>query len=292
MESVSGPEPTLFTALTAPPSLFPIPEGLQCGVCLGLAVNPVEAHNCRHLFCRDCLTASVKRKKECPVCCKPLTATQILESAAARRKMEALHVRCGYYVDGCTWTGKYRDFARHQQHCEVAEVTCPFSARGCTVVTTRNALSDHMHECSVTARCAEECATLTRELQVLRRESEHRFVWAIDNVEALRDASRGMLCSRAFMAHSVEWCLKVHPGTSLGVFLVPVSHSNRALFTLTLFNANEERNRICDIDDWPVSSTEGWGVSAFIRAEYLRSSSFVVDGGVTVGAVIHGLMDG
>ncbi len=39
----------------------------SCSICLGNAVNPHEL-KCEHVFCRDCISAWLKRDSVCPIC--------------------------------------------------------------------------------------------------------------------------------------------------------------------------------------------------------------------------------
>ena len=52
----------------------------ECAVCYELPTEPVIT-NCKHVYCRECITRAIKLQRKCPLCRNPLSEDNLLEPA-------------------------------------------------------------------------------------------------------------------------------------------------------------------------------------------------------------------
>eukprot|EP00756_Hemistasia_phaeocysticola_P056914 Hpha_TRINITY_DN33558_c0_g1::TRINITY_DN33558_c0_g1_i1::g.171139::m.171139 len=276
----------------------PVPEDLQCGICLGPAMDAVVTEECGHLFCRECIHTALEGKRECPMCRVSLTVDQVRKDVRTQRKIQTLGVACKNRAGGCQWRGNLVEFDRHIEKCEHAAVKCPFAAFGCdsTPQLTRKTLGEHVQGagvshmvlmCGALARLQEEHLALQQELEVLQR-CERRFVWVIPNF----GCRRGPVYSRKFTAKGHQWYLGVDfdgPDQQAGVYLFAEGHTKRVDFKLILFNQDPARDKMHTVCDWTVDyKGKGWGPLKFIDRRNLAGTGFVVSGCVRIAAEIDG----
>jgi hypothetical protein len=94
---------------------------------------------CGHLFCRQCILASVHAtKSECPVCRKSLQVSQLHTSAYLQRMVDDMRVRC-LHLDCKEWSGRRGDLAKHLTDCGHVPLPC----RWCRTSHKRSLLLDH-----------------------------------------------------------------------------------------------------------------------------------------------------
>ena len=111
-----------------PDDLFIIPmseenlSALHCTICTSVVKDPICNSNCRHIFCKQCITIlfqkTIRSFRKCPNCqepwkCRSLTTLEKLGWYDQR-------VRCPY--EGCEGT-IYADIVKHMETCEKAP-TC------------------------------------------------------------------------------------------------------------------------------------------------------------------------
>eukprot|EP00993_Chasmostoma_nieuportense_P002581 NODE_3364_length_981_cov_52.450820_g3218_i0.p1 GENE.NODE_3364_length_981_cov_52.450820_g3218_i0~~NODE_3364_length_981_cov_52.450820_g3218_i0.p1 ORF type:complete len:308 (-),score=86.44 NODE_3364_length_981_cov_52.450820_g3218_i0:35-958(-) len=277
------------------PFVDTIPEDLQCGICLTAAKDAVVTEECGHLFCKQCISTALERKKECPVDRTPLTVDQIRKDVRTQRKIQALSVFCWNRKGGCSWRGCLSDLEKHGDKCEFASVKCPFMAHGCDSVITRKTLTDHIQHnvtghllqlCTSLSKLQEENIALQQELDIIQR-SDERFIWVIPNFEN----KRGPVYSRKFMAKTLQWYLGVDfegPDQHAGVYLFAEGHNRRVDFKLILFNLEPAKDKIHTVNDWSNEfKGKGWGPLKFINRTNLEETGFLVNNCVRIGVEIE-----
>eukprot|EP00997_Jenningsia_sp_PLL12_P004690 NODE_1955_length_1026_cov_100.370522_g1587_i0.p1 GENE.NODE_1955_length_1026_cov_100.370522_g1587_i0~~NODE_1955_length_1026_cov_100.370522_g1587_i0.p1 ORF type:complete len:317 (-),score=110.59 NODE_1955_length_1026_cov_100.370522_g1587_i0:76-984(-) len=277
------------------PLADPLPEDLQCSICLHVATDAVVTEECGHLFCKLCITTALERKTECPVDRSPLTQDQIRKDVRARRRIQALAVWCHNRRGGCTWKGCYSDLERHYDKCDFATVKCPFTPHGCDAVVTRKALAEHtqgnmMHHlvllCASLSRFQEENTALRQALDIVQRPNE-RFIWVIPNFES----KRGPIYSRKFTAKHLQWYLGLDfegPDEHTGVYMFAEGHNRRVDFKLILFNSDPCKDKVHTVNDWsPDFKGKGWGPLKFINRSNLVDTGFLANGCVRIGVEVE-----
>eukprot|EP01062_Namystynia_karyoxenos_P061105 TRINITY_DN530_c0_g1_i2.p2 TRINITY_DN530_c0_g1~~TRINITY_DN530_c0_g1_i2.p2 ORF type:complete len:337 (+),score=137.06 TRINITY_DN530_c0_g1_i2:83-1012(+) len=278
------------------PFCDPVPEDLQCGICLGPAMESVVTEECGHLFCKECIFTAVEGKKECPMCRVQLTHEQVRKDVRSQRKIQTLAVFCKNKQGGCPWKGTLADFDRHIDKCEYAMVKCPFAPFGCDGAVTRKTLTEHVQAnvtshllliCSAISKLQDEHLTLQQELDILQR-WDQRFIWVIPNF----GSKKGPVYSRKFTAKGHQWYLGVDfegPDQHAGVYLFAEGHTKRVDFKLILFNQDPAKDKMHTVNDWTVDyKGKGWGPLKFIDRRNLAGTGFIVNGCVRIATEIEG----
>ncbi|XP_054169211.1 TNF receptor-associated factor family protein DDB_G0272829-like [Oppia nitens] len=89
-----------------------------CPICLSIINDPVLI-SCvaQHMFCRQCITASLQTKSECPVDRQSVTVNDIRPQPAFKRVIDGLRLRCPNHGEGCQRTGTVSDMRSHVFEC-------------------------------------------------------------------------------------------------------------------------------------------------------------------------------
>ncbi|KAK3236836.1 hypothetical protein CYMTET_53049 [Cymbomonas tetramitiformis] len=119
----------------------------SCVVCRTYVVLPAygcglytENEECDHLYCKDCLTASLQVKKLCPQCLRPAKKKTCVEEGerncvssylrpfkrAETSEANRLLFKCVNWEHGCSETVKLANMAAHEKQCANREKACPF----------------------------------------------------------------------------------------------------------------------------------------------------------------------
>eukprot|EP00755_Sulcionema_specki_P028143 Sspe_Gene.89269::Locus_61066_Transcript_1_1_Confidence_1.000_Length_1237::g.89269::m.89269 len=273
-----------------------IPEDLQCGICLGPAIESNVTQECGHLFCRGCILQAMEAKKECPTCRRPITIDEIRKDVRTQRKIHALGVHCRNKRGGCAWKGALSEFERHAEKCEYATVKCPFAPHGCDEDVTRRSLQQHIQNsmsnhlilmCQALTKLQEDNLTLLQELHILQR-YDKRFIWVIPNF----GSKKGPVYSQKFMSKGHQWYLGVDfegPDQHAGVYLFAEGHTKRVNFKLILFHQDPSKDKMHIVNDWTVDyKGKGWGPLKFIDRSNLNGTGYIVGGCVRIAAEIDG----
>ena len=124
-----------------PPSIFSNQtksESYHCLICFEVCRSPVTCQSGAHLFCLNCLAASLRRNASCPVCREPLTAP--LPSAFASAQVSALDVVCVH--DKCKWKGTCARLDGHLDiECTYEPIAC--SEEACRALVPRGEMATH-----------------------------------------------------------------------------------------------------------------------------------------------------
>lgn len=118
---------------------------MRCSVCLGFAMQAVEANCCHQLFCEE-----HGKPGTCPCCRNLKDSVSYAPSFVVRRMMDALPTVC---PDGCEVAGLTAGkLALHLKECPAAEVCCP--APRCAWRGARRGFPMHVAEAHAKALCA------------------------------------------------------------------------------------------------------------------------------------------
>lgn len=191
------------------PDMHVVAKQLECSVCLGMVVDPVQTIACGHIFCEDCLRPC----SVCPICREPMAAGDwkpLREvNKPMMRMMHGLRVRCPHLtqsqapaeaaepeakrlrVDRCEWEGTYSDLlAKHLSECLYHVVPCP---RSCGESMRRMDLEAHAEVCTKTFEKCSICEELLRpgRMEAHRREKAELHVQLLEAKLQERDAMAG-----------------------------------------------------------------------------------------------------
>lgn len=121
-----------------------VDEELICPVCSGVLEEPLQAPECEHAFCQDCIGQWLSRQATCPVDRQPITSAQLKPvPRILRNLLSRLQLSCDNAQFGCTAVVKLDCLAAHREACEHnprRPVPCD---QGCGLVIPKDQLKDH-----------------------------------------------------------------------------------------------------------------------------------------------------
>ncbi len=126
-----------------------IPKVCECPLCLHPMVDPCSTIGCGHNFCRQCISAAIARKAECPKCKGSVVGLKEAD-ATLNHLLNELTVRC-VHSPTCIWTGPRENLSEHLvRFCGQVLVPC---TRGCGTQAMKAQMNDHIvQDCLVTKR--------------------------------------------------------------------------------------------------------------------------------------------
>ena len=126
----------------------PLPNELQCPLCLQFLKEPTLTSCCGHHFCRECINHAITHSHVCPLCNNQ--GFQTFRNKEKERLVNALKVYCKWKSRGCEWVG---ELGRLEHHLDVeegdygcVEVECEFGPVGCVAKLPRKDLQRHKEE--------------------------------------------------------------------------------------------------------------------------------------------------
>ena len=126
----------------------PLPDELQCPLCLEFLKEPTLTSCCGHHFCSECINRAITRSHVCPLCNNQ--GFQTLLNKEKERLVNALKVYCKQKSRGCEWVGELGRLERHldveEGDCGCVEVECEFGPVGCVAKLPREELQRHKEE--------------------------------------------------------------------------------------------------------------------------------------------------
>eukprot|EP00759_Apiculatamorpha_spiralis_P026216 PhF_6_TR29305/c0_g1_i1/m.42970 len=268
-----------------------IPDELMCGICHQAAVEAVITEECGHLYCNTCITAALEKRPECPMDRNPLTLQGVHKDVRSQRRIKELQVYCSNKAAGCTWKGAHNDRDRHIPKCDHNPIPCPFESFGCPSLCPRKAVAEHIQQSTqqhlvllgaAMQRAQEDMQILQQQMEVLRR-GDRQYVWIVPNFMN----RKGPLYSAKFNLRGCLWYLGIDaegPDQHAGVYLFAEGHSRRVDYKLTLYHAEESKDKVHNVADWRKDyKGKGWGPLKFIDRPNLAGSGFLVDGCIRIG---------
>ena len=126
----------------------PLPNELQCPLCLEFLKEPTLTSCCGHHFCRECINRAITRSHVCPLCNNQ--GFQTFRNKEKERLVNALKVYCKWKSRGCEWVGELGRLEHHldveEGDCGCVEVECEFGPVGCVAKLPRKDLQRHKEE--------------------------------------------------------------------------------------------------------------------------------------------------
>ncbi|CAF1385937.1 unnamed protein product [Didymodactylos carnosus] len=121
-------------------------QDLTCALCTDPLLEPVCAQQCGHTYCRACITASFRRKSECPTCRLVLTLDDFhpVYTRSFLNQLNQLLVKCKFCSEENIQRGNYED---HAKMCSKKPVSCAAADLNCPWTGRHNKLEEHMKTC-------------------------------------------------------------------------------------------------------------------------------------------------
>ncbi|KAK3083181.1 hypothetical protein FSP39_015890 [Pinctada imbricata] len=133
-----------------------VDEELICPICSGVLEEPLQAPQCEHAFCSDCIQEWLTRQPTCPVDRSTITPNQLKPvPRILRNLLSRLQIACENAANGCTAVVKLDMLAQHLQECEHNPKKPIHCEKGCGLVIPKDELKDH--------NCARELRNLVQQ---------------------------------------------------------------------------------------------------------------------------------
>jgi len=158
----------------------PLPDELQCPLCLEFLKEPTLTSCCGHHFCHECINRAITHSHVCPLCNNQ--GFQTFHNKEKERLVNTLKVYCKWKSRGCKWVGEFSRLERHldveEGDCGCVEVECEFGPVGCVAKLPRKDLQRHKEEnvhkhlVLMSVMCLKSNEALVKELREQRVELE------------------------------------------------------------------------------------------------------------------------
>jgi len=121
--------------------ICPIGRGI-IDECYGL-VCKIRDKQYLHVFCRECITESLRSRSRCPTCRVTQYTNNLVIVPFMNSLTDQLMMVCPN--EGCDWKGAMMEIKNHQTVCKYQIVSC--SNIGCAFKSTRIEMDDHQVQC-------------------------------------------------------------------------------------------------------------------------------------------------
>ena len=123
----------------------PLPDHLECEICLDVLNDPVMTTCCGQSYCKGCVSKLCN--KVCPHCREDI---ETFPDKRSVRFINELQIQCPYHIveNKCKWKGAPSELLNHLKVCETKPIKCP---HGCGKQLEKKNMRLHA-ECDCTLR--------------------------------------------------------------------------------------------------------------------------------------------
>ena len=174
----------------------PLPDHLECEICLEILNDPVQTTCCGQCYCKNCI-AQVK-SKVCPHC---RAKVEVFPDKRSPRLINDLEILCPYHIENkCRWKGSASELNNHLKNCDIKPITCPL---GCNKQFERKNKDIHItHLCSLRKIPCKYC-----QVQVMHKNmSQHYGVCPKTPVPCPNKCSSKEVITRETMNQHIKKC--------------------------------------------------------------------------------------
>jgi len=135
-----------------------VDEELLCPICSGVLDEPLQAPQCEHAFCTECINQWLTRQPTCPVDRNPITFNQLKPvPRILRNLLSRLVINCDNASFGCTQAIKLDVLSIHLLECEYNPKKPVHCEQGCGLIIPKDEIKDH--------NCVRELRSLVQQQQ-------------------------------------------------------------------------------------------------------------------------------
>ncbi|CAG2165775.1 unnamed protein product [Oppiella nova] len=121
-----------------------VDDELKCPICCSVLEEAVQAPDCEHTFCNDCINEWLQRQTNCPVDRQPLNSTDLKPAPRVLRNFLAkLDIKCEYASFGCNCVIKLELLQTHCNECDFNPYKPIICEKGCGLILLRNQVEEH-----------------------------------------------------------------------------------------------------------------------------------------------------
>lgn len=151
----------------------PVSSVVICCVCQSVLDDPIQSYNCKHVYCRGCITpilnesggggqsssttstpnssssnqslnsAVTSSTVVCPKCKKPLAPSDLEIPKSVKTFVSNLEIKCDYASNGCYQYVKLDDLPGHRESCSFNPENSLTCANNCGAVMRRKEIATH-----------------------------------------------------------------------------------------------------------------------------------------------------
>jgi hypothetical protein len=115
-----------------------------CTVCNQVLKDPVKIP-CGHTFCRECIIAWIETSPSCPLDQQGVIVDNLSHVGFAFKSLlDNLLVKCGFSLNGCSYSGQRSSLVNHESSCPFNPDTLMIACdKGCGLTIQRSEFEDH-----------------------------------------------------------------------------------------------------------------------------------------------------
>lgn len=122
----------------------PVDDELKCPICCSVLEDAVQAPDCEHTFCNDCINEWLQRQNNCPVDRQLLNSNDLKPAPRVLRNFLAkLEIKCEYASFGCVSVVKLELLQSHCNECDFNPYKPIICEKGCGLILLRNQVEEH-----------------------------------------------------------------------------------------------------------------------------------------------------
>ena len=121
-----------------------VDDELKCPICCFVLQDAVQAPDCEHTFCQECINEWLSRQHNCPVDRRTLTRGSLKPAPRVLRNFLAkLDIKCDFASGGCPAVVKLELLQSHTDTCDFNPYKPVICEKGCGFVLLRNQVEGH-----------------------------------------------------------------------------------------------------------------------------------------------------
>ncbi|RWS29207.1 E3 ubiquitin-protein ligase NRDP1-like protein, partial [Leptotrombidium deliense] len=121
-----------------------VDEELKCPICCCVLKDALQAPDCEHTFCNDCINEWLLIQSNCPVDRQPLNKADLKPAPRVLRNFLAkLDIKCDFASFGCPAVVKLESLTSHCNECDFNPDKPVICEKGCGLVLLRNQVEEH-----------------------------------------------------------------------------------------------------------------------------------------------------
>ena len=171
----------------------PLPNSLECSICLLTLRDPHIISCCGNHFCHTCIGHIQGDGKPCPLCNEPNFTTFLHKGV--KREVSALMIRCRWRQLGCDWEGELGQLEEHLhpgagsrgKGCGYLIVECVYK---CGERFERRMIKDHELDACPRRPMEVQMSRLARKFEASLRANEKKLNDVITVNEAIKDENK------------------------------------------------------------------------------------------------------
>jgi hypothetical protein len=120
---------------------------LECHICKGLIVNPLQCVLCDTYFCAKCIVEWTTRNAKCPIDGGKIIKKLKMPDKMLRNILDGIKIKCKFHNEGCDASKVYSEYHAHEKECVYRTVSCPNKIHECPHTCLFLNLEDHTKQC-------------------------------------------------------------------------------------------------------------------------------------------------